>query len=555
MSSDKLKKVISAKGTEDDDVGLTVFDTLTPDSVGRLDGFGQETAPAPAQGPAVAPGKAGFETPPPPIAEKDIKQTVTADVVVMGAGIAGMVTALSAAEAGARVVLIEKNKKFAARGFHNAAIGSKLQKKMGIEIDTAKAIRELLKHSDNQVKEELHWIWARHSGECMDWVIDQAEAGGLKTELWAGYYKGPDYTEYPVTHVFSGGKNQKNGSNIDLMIILEQNAKKKGVDIRYNTPAAQLVREDNGRVTGVIAGTPGNYTRFAGAKGVVICTGDYSGDREMLSKYCPLAARADFHFYMPAGMNTGDGHKMALWIGAAMQKGVHAPMIHTLGGAWVYFFLHVNRNGLRYHNEDVTIQANCIAKIMQPGGIGWTLFDADFLTHVEKSLPVGGGFFWDQPQRNMGTPWTPDIDKAVLRNNLKNGTVVQADTIEELAGKMNVPASNLKATVARYNELVKKGRDEDFGKRAELLYPIEKPPFYAGIMRSAFLCMTSGLSVNAKCQVLDAGDNPIPGLYAVGNAAGDFFAVSYPTIFPGHSHGRCITFGRLVGLALAGETD
>jgi fumarate reductase flavoprotein subunit len=133
------------------------------------------------------------------------------------------------------------------------------------------------------------------------------------------------------------------------------------------------------------------------------------------------------------------------------------------------------------------------------------------------------------------------------------GLVFKEDTLDELASRMKVPADALNKTVTRHNELVKKGVDEDFGKRRELLFPIEKPPFYAGLMKSALLATTSGLRVNTKPEVLDEHDEPLGGLFTVGNCQGDMFAVDYPTVFPGLSHGRCVTLGRLVGLHLAGK--
>lgn len=274
----------------------------------------------------------------------------------------------------------------------------------------------------------------------------------------------------------------------------------------------------------------------------------------MLEYYSPMALRADAYVYTPVGVNTGDGHKMGMWIGAAMQQDYpHPAMIHTQAGAWSYCFLHVNKHGYRYENEDKTAQAVCMSKMMQPDNIGWAVYDSKFLDLLPETIKIGGGMFWDQVNRTWGKPFNKEAERAMLERHIKQGLVVTADTIEELAQKMKVPSENLKATVERYNQLAVMKDDVDFGKRSELLFPIDKPPFYAGLMKSALLVVVGGLCVNAKMQVLDKKGNVIPGLYAAGNNAGSFFAQDYPTIFPGHSHGRCITFGRLAGQYAAAE--
>ncbi len=112
---------------------------------------------------------------------------------------------------------------------------------------------------------------------------------------------------------------------------------------------------------------------------------------------------------------------------------------------------------------------------------------------------------------------------------------------------MGVPVDNFKAAVARYNEMCKNKADTDFGKRPELLNPVEKPPFTALKFGGALLVVTGGLNVDAKLRVLDKDSNPIPGLYAVGNVAGGLYGVDYPTIIPGNSHGRALTWGYLAG--------
>jgi len=111
-----------------------------------------------------------------------------------------------------------------------------------------------------------------------------------------------------------------------------------------------------------------------------------------------------------------------------------------------------------------------------------------------------------------------------------------------------------KATVARYTELAKKGNDGDFGKRADRLFPVEKPPFFYAVKRgSALLVTQSGLLVTTKLPALDTADTVIPGLYAVDNASGGFFSNDYPMTVSGLSHVRALVFGRLAGLETAKE--
>jgi fumarate reductase flavoprotein subunit len=112
---------------------------------------------------------------------------------------------------------------------------------------------------------------------------------------------------------------------------------------------------------------------------------------------------------------------------------------------------------------------------------------------------------------------------------------------------MELPVDVFTATVARYNELARLGKDLDFGKRPDRLTTIEKPPFYAGKGFYGLLTVMGGLNLNTRMQALDRDWEVIPGLYLAGNTMGNRFAVDYPTLAPGLSHGMALHFGRIAG--------
>ncbi len=508
---------------------------------GLLVGCGPKAAPeeaAETQAPPVAEAPEGiakpsFEVSPPPIPAEQIKETLSADVVVVGAGVAGLMAALGAAETGAKVIVLEKSATFNARGGHNAALGSKLQKADGIEYDKCKVACDLARWSGNKADQRLIMLWANNVNQTIDLLIDMAEKDGIVVTTWGNDMPDATWPEYKTVHMF-GGMDEKVVAGM-----VEKAAKEKGVDFHYEMPAAQLLREPGGRVTGVVAGADGSYVQFNAGKGVILCTGDYGNNPEMIARYCPKAADIDFNVYAPA-VNTGDGHMMGLWVGAAMQEDTpHTPMVHNLGAPPMasHPFLRVNINAQRYENEDVPIPYMANSIQLQPKNTSWTIFDSTW----EEDVPhLGMGF--------SRSPVVSDNTRKGLEDALTKGALAfRVDTLDELAAKIGVPAEALKATVARYNELADKGVDEDFGKNGEMLTRIDTPPFIAVKNTLALLVVLGGFNCNTKLQVLDTEGNVIPGLYAAGNTVGNFFANDYPVIAPGLSHSRALVFGRLAG--------
>lgn len=494
-----------------------------------------------------------WELPEEPIT--DFIDELSFDVVVVGMGLAGMCAAVSAAEHGAKVAILEKTEVFNVRGMHIAAVDTSAQREAGITIDKYSAGRDLVRWSGKRIKEELLWLFMNHSGRAIDWCFDICKESypEMYLTMWDSCYRGEDYYENPgVTHIFSGGPMSKSfGFNVDIANSLVPKLDQYGVERFFATPGVQLIKDGDYAVVGVVGKSEAGYIRFNG--NVVLATGDYSGNDEMIDCYLPWVKRVHAKIYSPEGANTGDGHLMGMRAGASMQAGQHGAMIHPQVGGPVYCFLRVNKNAARYENEDISAIGCSTSIMMQPDQMAWCLFDSSWIEDLKASLPYGGGLMWDQVFREWGAPLNEERERTSVENRVGTENMIKADTIAELAVGMGVDPEKLMATVERFNEMVKNGDDTDFGKRPELLFPVDEPPFYASRMKTGLLCIPAGLSINEKMQVIAADYvTPFEGLYAVGNAAGDFFAQDYPTIFPGHSHGRCITFGRIGGAYAAG---
>ena len=137
---------------------------------------------------------------------------------------------------------------------------------------------------------------------------------------------------------------------------------------------------------------------------------------------------------------------------------------------------------------------------------------------------------------------------------LRTGCTVMADTPAELAEKMGVDKDAFVNTLANYNRMCAEGRDTQFGKRPELLIPLDTPPYIARKYGPALLSVVGGLRVDTQMRVLTDERKAIAGLYAIGNTAGGRYGVDYPMIIPGNSHGSALTFGYLLGRQLGDKS-
>lgn len=514
--------------------------------------------------------EASFERPPEAIDESAVAETVESDVVVVGAGPSGLVCALSAVEQGLDVVLFAQSENVVARGGSNAAVHSKLLEEYGLEGVTPRFLLAQLAQASFNIDVDKWHAWFNTSEEAMNWLIDKTRGiSGLRLCIEQGNEW--DDTTYPLY-----GPGMSHCWNSDdfpivadgqpsLVLALRSLLEQEGVRLFFETRAEQLVRGGkpngtSGRVDAVIARrSDDSLVKFVGRKAVVLATGDFSGDRAMMEKYCPeavewvknwnLEQNPDVLDKVYGGLYTGQGQKMGLWVGAAWQKTVpNAVMAATFAAPdanpWnAPSTLMVTDSGRRFCCEEM--------------GCG-------HLPYVIKHVgPVNA--IYDAAYPSARQPWhnwknvhgegdqTPDEVLASWDKKAADGKMFKADTLEALARDMGIDEKALEASVRRYNELCEKGSDDDFHKRPELMVPIATPPFY-GWRKEAptLLTVMGGLRTDVHMRVCDENDAPIEGLYNVGTMVGDVYANSYNFLVEGHNHGmNCITFGYSTGRFIA----
>lgn len=530
--------------------------------------------------------KWSFEIAPDPVDESEIVETYTHDIVIVGSGMAGLCTACSAAEKGADVIVFSASSKPISRGGSNHAVGSKYQKELGIDYDPeiARKIVKSEQTAGSYFMDKKKWErWINNSAESIDWTIDLMEAKGLKTSLEPGYPDPDGVIEIPpASHNFYNDEQPFGalfGAPLQAQAYADTFTNDLGGEIHYKVVAKYLIRDNDntGRVSAVVAQREdGSYVKYVANKAVVLATGDFSKNPDMMAKYCPYAwenfkdtlsvGEVDYDMELGySGLMPGDGHKMGLWVGAAWQKTYpNAPMIN--GGAAGpshgvisnFWGINMDIHGERYMNEVTNFAYGAIAVLQLPQKTAYSVWDTAYAYTEEQWEPFGTCV----NLVNGIKPYTPEEeianwDASVEDNGGSIGTgatYYKADTIEELLAQMEgIDAEAAKATIERYNKYAEQGLDEEFHVNPECLHPISQPPFYgAKITGATFLTVCGGLRTNEKMQVCDADDNPIEGLYNTGIMTGDFYANTYNFVMPGQNLGGvCGTLSYLLGRDLA----
>lgn len=406
------------------------------------------------------------------------------DIVIVGAGGAGMSAAIAAHDAGVeKVVVLEKegnvggNTNFSSSGMN--ASETKFQKAQGIDDSNELFAQETLDGGHDTGNPELVHFMCDNSAGAIDWL------DGLGITL--------------DNITMTGGMSVKrchrptDGSAVGKTIVpgLQKAVEDRGIEIKTNCDVKELVQADDGSITGVKT-DKGDYS----AKAVILAAGGLGSNPDMITKYRP-----DLEGYVSTNQPgaTGDGYAMAEAVGAQLiqmdQIQIHPTVEQSSsmliaeglrgGGAIL-----VNSEGKRFFNEMSTRDKVSAAELEQPGKFAWEVFDQTVY----------------------------DKNKAAA-NYDKSGLVKKGDSVEALAKEIEVDAATLQATIDAYNKITTEGATDEFG-RTQGMIEFQPGNMYAIKVAPGIHHEMGGIKINVDNQALGEGDEPIKGLYAAGEVTG-----------------------------------
>ena len=437
-------------------------------------------------------------------------EVLEADVVVVGAGPAGVGALLQTLDEGGTVIVLEKTGQIGGMSFGTEGVfgwGSQMQKDAGVELPTIlDIIGEELTYTNYRVDANMWRDFVAQSGGTIDWLMDH----GIKFDR-VDTYQGASFFE--SFHWWPGG----NGADFGP-IMSEWLEGKEGLTILLNTRAVDLVVED-GVVKGVYGKREDGSVVQVMGKGVVIATGGFSQDKELMTELSGIDWSHSSGFVTP---NTGDGFRLMRSVGADTHECcfintlcVLTPDLHDLEpiniGSSYECLPVVNQLGERFMAEDTFAKyfAMLTLNALSTQKYYWTLYAQNTIDRLEN-VGIDYGFV----AYKVGDKLTG------LRDQLEEcagcDTVKKGETIEELAEQIGADPAILAATVERWNAACEAGYDEDFGVTPSILFPLEGGPYYAVHSDRFVSASIGGIQVDRQNRVLDESGEPIPGLYSGG---------------------------------------
>jgi hypothetical protein len=536
----------------------------------------------------------------PVVAEADIKQTVDTTLLIIGGGNSGVLAARKAADLGMKVVVMEKQPEdvWAPIGCDVGTVNSQAYLDSGAEpVDEMLVFNEWQIRSYVRSMPEVAKLYATRSGECTDYVRDIAPQEEL--DEYSVYYSFPNgrnrvainhsgYTSFPGTISYRDfynklGKGENQPAWGEILRHSIDAAIEKGAEWLWNTSAVVLLQNEQGDVIGAIGENIDGYVKV-NAQAVLLACGDFSGNGTMVlalnDEVRQLAEISGADTSDPSGFmgmgQDGMGHKLALWAGAIMEPGPRAAMnfgngMGSPGLVAIGNYPVFGPDGKRFYNDaQLQFGGQGFFARRQPGELMCTIADGKWEENIQNQ-----GYEHNMSSTTCKREWD------LVVNDLKNYTtgpegfevysfsgygmnkskMYAAETLDELAdilGYTGNAKQGLLDEIEHYNAMCAAGKDTDWGRDADLMNPLDTPPFFgsssttikSGRVMSGMVQM-SGVLVNTRWQVRRADDSIIKGLYACGNTAGGRYAVQYHTLMAGDSVGVATTQGMVVGEHIA----
>lgn len=476
------------------------------------------------------------------------ESSLQSDVIVVGAGISGLSAALELGRSGARVAVIDMSSVFGGHAVMSqgsvSLVGTPDQERAGIHDSPDLAFKDFHAWGEDPTTEWVRYYVDNSRREIYDWLDD---LGVRFSEVLASSGNSVAREHQPV------------GRGIGLVAPIYRACLELGqIDFSWNSKVDQLL-SDKGRVLGVrISDTRTGKQRDIRGKGVILATGGFQSNLDMVREYWPAEFRFPKKILAGSGRNSvGHGHKLAQTVGGDLFHmdyqwnyftGLPDPRYpgSNLGlNATNLYGIIVNSDGRRFANLHGWAKEVMPVFLKLNDVSCWNIFDEASKKHFTVS-----GTDWGDFQK---------VEKLILQNP---GLVKKAETLDELAKLAGLPPRNLVETVDRYNALVEMKEDKDFGRfgpgkpefsnRASP--KIATAPFYA--MQTFPLTRKSmgGVAIDMQCRVLDKLRQPIPGLYAVGELAG-LAGINGKSALEGTFLGPCVLTGRVAARSIAKELE
>lgn len=441
------------------------------------------------------------------------------EIVVVGAGGAGLTAAIEARTLGADVILLEKmafvGGSTVISGGATIAVESSIHDSQGVTATADDLYDFLMEQADYEANSDFVRRLAETSGSTIDKLVDLGAPYVLDFAASGNPYSDKEF----MLRVNGGGSG--------LVASLHEIAVEQGIDVRVSSPAIGLLADEDGVYGVTVDGPDGEYEIHADK--VILATGSIAGNYELMAE---LALPFLNNLNLTGRGNTGDGMVWARELGADVVgrgvmgiRGVNEGYGYygDIGGLVYGSGLYVNLNGERFANERMFYPEFHVEINKQPGKITYVIFDQN--TYVEA------------------------LDQAV-----EEGLAYKADTLEELAMRASIVPDTFVQTVEEYNQFAADGEDKAFGSPADRMTPAIEGPFYAVICRPAIIGTFPAIKVDADGRVVDADGSAIPNLLAAGDLIlGNVFMDTYPT--SGGGVGIAVSSGRLAGMTAVEELE